>query len=123
MNLTEQPEWMWRALTRLTLICTLLLVALLFVLGAPAAGIGLMVGVLTLGAIVAFYAWLVCRFAQPGNRGFLRLLMLSGLAKYPLLMLVIYLVVQGGMQMVLGFVTGILLPLGVLTALALRAYR
>lgn len=123
MNLMHQPEQLWRSLTRLTALLTLLLSAILGLLGALQVSVGLMVGVLTLGGIVAFYAWLVRRFAQPGSRSFHRMLLLSGLVKYPVLMLVIYLVVQGGMPMTLGFVVGVLLPLGILTALAIRTNR
>jgi len=121
MNWIDQPTPSWRALTHWTTLCTLLLVMLLGLSGAVSVGIGLMVGVLTLGGILLFYAWLVRRFAQPGSRGFRRMLLLSGMVKYPLLMLVIYLVVQGRTQMALGFALGVLLPLGVLTVLALRA--
>ncbi|MEN3001395.1 MAG: hypothetical protein ABDI19_06090 [Armatimonadota bacterium] len=119
----DRPEQLWRALARLTTGLTLLLVVMLWLLGVPRMGIGLMLGVLTLGSIMAFHAWLVRQFARPGERGFQRVLFLSGMVKYPVLILVIYLVVQGGMQMVLGFVMGVLLLLGLLTALAFRASR
>ncbi|MCS7066647.1 MAG: hypothetical protein NZL85_10315 [Fimbriimonadales bacterium] len=123
MNLMDQPEQLWRSLARLTVGLTLLLVAVLWLLGASRMGIGLVVGVLTLGGIMAFYAWLVRRFAQPMAQGFRRMLFLSGMVKYPILILVIYLVVLGGVQMVLGFVIGVLLPLSLLTVLAIRANR
>ena len=123
MSLMDQPEQLWRSLMRLTVLLTLLLVACLVLIGAPQAGIGLTVGVLTLGGIIAFYAGLVHRFARPGSRGFRRVLLLSGLVKYPVLMVVIYLMVRGGVLMTLGFAAGVLLPLGVLTVLAIRTNR
>jgi hypothetical protein len=43
--------------------------------------------------------------------------------KYPFLMLAVYLVVRGGVQMAMGFAIGILLPLFGLTLLAIRANR
>ena len=120
MNRTDPSTQLWWMLTCWTMLCTLLLVVMLGLLGAAQMGIGLMIGVLTLGGILVFYAWLVRRFAQPGSHGFRRRLLLSGMVKYPILMLVIYLVVQGGTQMALGFAVGVLLPLAVLTILALR---
>ena len=50
----------------------------------------------------------------------MRLLMLSNPLKYPLLLVLAYLAVQGGALMALGFVLGIVLPLAVITALAVR---
>jgi hypothetical protein len=46
--------------------------------------------------------------------------MLSNPLKYPLLLLLAYLAVQGGALMALGFVLGIVLPLAVITGLAVR---
>jgi hypothetical protein len=46
--------------------------------------------------------------------------MLSNPLKYPLLLVLAYLAVQGGALMALGFVVGIVLPLAVITALAVR---
>ena len=46
--------------------------------------------------------------------------MLSNPLKYPLLLVLAYLAVQGGALMALGFVLGIVLPLAVITALAVR---
>ena len=40
--------------------------------------------------------------------------------KYPLLLVLAYLAVQGGALMALGFVMGIVLPLAVITGLAVR---
>jgi len=123
MNLMEQPRAMWRALALLTTLLGLALTGLATVVGLPQVGIGVMAGVLTLGGVIAFHGWLVRRFAQPGNPNFQRILMLSGVVKYPLLMLVVYLVVRGGGQMAIGFAIGILLPLLGLTLLAIRANR
>jgi hypothetical protein len=64
---------------------------------------------------------LATRFFQPQrNPLFPRLLMLSNPLKYPLLLLLAYLAVQGGALMALGFVLGIVLPLAVITGLAVR---
>jgi hypothetical protein len=46
--------------------------------------------------------------------------MLSNPLKYPLLLVLAYLAVQGGALMALGFVVGIVLPLAVITGLAVR---
>jgi hypothetical protein len=121
--MTEQPTAIWRGLVRFTLLLTLLLTGLMAMLGLPRVGMGLVAGVLTLGSIMAFHSWLVRHFARPGNRGFERILVLSGFVKYPLLLLVVYLVVRGGVQMAIGFAIGISLPLFGLTLLAIRTNR
>jgi hypothetical protein len=123
MNLMEQPSVLWRTLALLTTLLCLALAGLMALLGLHRMGIGVMAGVLTLGGVMAFYGWLVRRFARPGNPSFQRILMLSGVVKYPLLMLAVYLVVRGGVQMAMGFAIGILLPLFGLTLLAIRANR
>jgi hypothetical protein len=69
-------------------------------------GVGVLLGVLALGWAVGFFA-LATRFFQPQrNPLFPRLLMLSNPLKYPLLLLLAYLAVQGGALMALGFVAG-----------------
>jgi hypothetical protein len=123
MNLMEQPSALWRALALLTTLLCLALAGLMALLGLHRMGIGVMAGVLMLGSVMAFYGWLARRFARPGNPSFRRILMLSGVVRYPLLMLVVYLVVRGGVQMAMGFAIGILLPLFGLTLLAIRANR
>jgi hypothetical protein len=123
MNLMEQPSALWRALALLTTLLCLALAGLMALLGLHRMGIGVMAGVLMLGSVMAFYGWLARRFARPGNPSFQRILMLSGVVKYPLLMLAVYLVVRGGVQMAMGFAIGILLPLFGLTLLAIRANR
>jgi hypothetical protein len=120
MSVMDDPEQLWRAFTRLTLQIGVGVAALLWLLGEPLTALGLMVGMLTLGGIVAFYARLARRFAQPGRSGFRRMLFLSGVIKYPILFLVIYLIVRGGLAMALGFALGVMVPLVVLTILALR---
>lgn len=120
MSVMDDPEQLWRAFTRLTLQIGVGVAALLWLLGEPLTALGLMVGMLTLGGIVAFYARLARRFAQPGRHGFRRVLFLSGAIKYPILFLVIYLIVRGGLAMALGFALGVMVPLVVLTILALR---
>jgi hypothetical protein len=59
-------------------------------------------------------------FQPQRNPLFPRLLMLSNPLKYPLLLVLAYLAVQGGALMALGFVVGIVLPLAVITGLAVR---
>jgi hypothetical protein len=75
---------------------------------------------LALGWAVGFYALATRLFKPQRNPLFPRLLMLSNPLKYPLLLVLAYLAVQGGALMALGFVVGIVLPLAVITALAVR---
>ncbi|MDW8107742.1 MAG: hypothetical protein RMK45_09730, partial [Armatimonadota bacterium] len=64
---------------------------------------------------------LITRLLRPQqNRLFPRMLMLSNPLKYPLLLLIVYLAVRGGILMTLGFVVGVVLPLAVITGIAIR---
>ncbi len=121
MRETPSPEAMVRSAVRLTALLAALGFIATLMLGVPRVGAGLLTGTLTMGAITLFHSALARRFAQPGSRAFPRMLMLSGVVKYPILILIVYLMVKGGMAMVAGFILGVLLPLGVLTVLAVRA--
>lgn len=88
--------------------------------GAWQLGVGIALGIVAIGWTVGFFALAVRFFKPQSNPLFPRLLMLSSPLKYPLLLLLAYLAVQGGALMALGFVVGIVLPLGVLTAAAIR---
>jgi hypothetical protein len=116
----DDPVRLARAVVKWTAVLGALAVSVSVLGGAWQVGVGVLLGVLALGWAVGFFA-LATRFFQPQrNPLFPRLLMLSNPLKYPLLLLLAYLAVQGGALMALGFVVGIVLPLAVITALAVR---
>ncbi|MCS7301086.1 MAG: hypothetical protein NZ556_05980 [Fimbriimonadales bacterium] len=124
MSAMENPALLVRVVSRWTAILTLTGVGASVLLGAWQFGAGMALGVLALGWTVGFFV-LATRFFKPErNPLFPRLLMLSSPLKYPLMLLLAYLAVRGGEWMTLGFVLGIVLPLGVVTGVALReAFR
>lgn len=100
-----------------------LIALLLFLVHSAGAAIGFLGGVgLSLG-ITFFYRGLVARFAYPGVRKVVlpRVLALVALGKYPLLLLVTYGVVRGGLPVTIGFLGGVSLFLGVLVSMVVGA--
>ncbi len=114
MKLMENPLLLWRVVGLWTAGITLLGFVLCWLLQHKSVAWGLLVGVCTLSGIAGYYALLATLL----RRMWKQLFPLVFLAKYPLIMLVAYGVVQGGSLMVLGFVAGVVLPLAVLTAIA-----
>ncbi len=114
VRLMEHPPLLWRAVGLWTGSVTLLGFVLCWLFQQGSVAWGLLIGVCTLSAIAGYYALLAILL----RRMWKQLFPLVFLAKYPLIMLVAYGVVQGGSLMVLGFVAGVVLPLAVLTAIA-----
>ncbi len=117
MELMENPRLLWRAVGLWTGGLAGLGFTLCWSLQLESVAWGLLIGVATLTGIVGYYALLVTLLLRMWKRLFPFFL----LAKYPLTMLVAYSVVQGGTLMMLGFIFGVILPLGVLTGLAISA--
>ncbi len=117
MELMENPRLLWRAVGIWTGGLTLLGFGLCWSLRLEGTAWGLLIGVATLSGVVGYYALLVTLL----RRVWRQLFPLFLLAKYPLMMLVVYSVVQGGISMVAGFAVGVILPLAVLTGLAIGA--
>ncbi|MCS6923597.1 MAG: hypothetical protein NZM10_04375 [Fimbriimonadales bacterium] len=88
--------------------------------GVWQVGVGLLLGVLAIGWATGFFILAVRFFKPQSNPLFPRLLMLSSPLKYPLMLGLAYLAVRGGVAMTLGFVLGVLLPLAVITGIAVR---
>ncbi len=114
MKLMENPSLLWRAVGLWTGGLTLFGFLLGWFFQQESVAWGLLIGVCTLGGIAGYYALLATLL----RRMWKQLFPLVFLAKYPLIMLVAYGVVQGGSSMVLGFVAGVVLPLAVLTGIA-----
>ncbi len=123
MSVMDEPAVLAKTVARWTTIVTVLSVVLLVGYGSPSAAIGLVVGVLTVAWVVGFYALIARFFARSANPLFPRMLVGLNLLKYPIFLLITYAVVQGGTLMVSGFVMGVVLPLGVLTGIAVRCLR
>jgi hypothetical protein len=120
VSVMDDPARLARAVGKWTAVVGALAVGVSVLGGVWQLGVGILLGVLALGWAVGFFA-LATRFFQPQrNPLFPRLLMLSNPLKYPLLLVLAYLAVQGGALMALGFVVGIVLPLAVITGLAVR---
>ncbi len=123
MSLMDNPALLAKTVARWTLALTLLSGMALVLLGQGAVAIGLVVGVLSLAWVVGFYAIIARFFARTANPLFPRMLIGLNLLKYPVFLLITYAVVQGGELMVLGFVAGVVLPLAVLTGIAIGSLR
>lgn len=120
MSLMDDPRLLVQTVVRWTLTLTAVSVGASVALGVWQMGVGLVLGVLALGVAVGFFV-LITRLLRPQqNRLFPRMLMLSNPLKYPLLLLIVYLAVRGGILMTLGFVVGVVLPLAVITGIAIR---
>lgn len=117
MELMENPRLLWRAVGVWTGGLAGLGFALCWSLRLEGTAWGLLIGVATLAGVVGYYALLATLL----RRVWKQLFPLFLLAKYPLMMLVVYSVVQGGIPMVAGFAVGVILPLAVLTGLAIGA--
>jgi hypothetical protein len=120
VSLMDDPAQLARAVVKWTAVLGALAVSVSVLGGVWQLGVGILLGVLALGWAVGFFALATRLFKPQCNPLFPRLLMLSNLLKYPLLLLLAYLAVQGGALMALGFVLGIVLPLAVITGLAVR---
>ncbi len=120
MSVMDDPRLLLRCTSRWTLGLTVTGVVASLLVGAWQLGVGLVLGVLALAHAVGFFVLFTRLFKPETHPMFPRLLVLSNPLKYPLLMLFAYLAVRGGELMVLGFVGGVVLPLGVLTAIAFR---
>lgn len=114
-TIMNEPSRLWRAVIVGTLALTVLGVTVATRLGYIAGAIGLVVGVGMLSWIMGYYGLLLWLLRGRNAQRFLPLL---NFAKYPVMLLVVYAVVQGGIPMVIGFVIGVVVPLAVLTALA-----
>lgn len=114
-TIMDESSRLWRAVIVGTLALTVLGVTVATRLGYIEGAIGLIVGVGMLGWITGYYGLLLWLLRGRNARRFLPLL---NLAKYPVMLLVVYAVVQGGIPMVIGFVIGVVVPLAVLTVLA-----
>lgn len=115
-SLMDEPSRLWRAVAVGTLILTLGAAGILWGMGFPQGAVGVVLGAAMLGWIMGYYGLLMWLLR---GKSMQRLLPLFNLAKYPLMMVVVYGVVQGGIPMVIGFVIGVVIPLGVMTALAI----
>lgn len=120
MSVMENPALLGRAVGKWTAILTAVCVGVSVLLGAWRLGMGVLLGVGALGWAVGFFVLITRFFAPQRNPLFPRLLMLSNPLKYPMLLVFAYLAVRGGELMTLGFVIGIVLPLAVITAIAVR---
>ncbi|MCL6533875.1 MAG: hypothetical protein N2045_12760 [Fimbriimonadales bacterium] len=112
----DEPSRLWRAVALGSLILSLGVAGIAWGLGFPHGALGVLIGAAMLGWIMGYYGFLVWLLR---GKGVQRLLPLFNLAKYPLMMAVVYGVVQGGTPMVIGFVVGVVIPLAVMTALAI----
>lgn len=117
MELMENPRLLWRTVGIWTGVLTLLSFALCWSFQLEGTAWGLLIGVATLLGVVGYYALLATLL----RRVWKQLFPLFLLAKYPMIMMVTYGVVQGGVSMVAGFAIGVILPLAVLTGLAIGA--
>lgn len=120
MSVMDDPRLLLRCTSRWTLGLTAIGVVASVLAGAWQLGVGLVLGVSALAQAVGFFVLLTRLFKPETHPMFPRLLILGNPLKYPLLMLFAYLAVRGGELMILGFVGGVVLPLGVLTAIAVR---
>lgn len=123
MSLMDSPALLAKTVARWTLVLTVLMGGALLVYGQASVAVGLVVGVLSLAWVVGFYVLMARFFARSANPLFPRMLVGLNLLKYPIFLLITYAVVQGGTPMVLGFVVGVVLPLGVLTGIAIGSLR
>ena len=120
MSVMDDPVRLARAVGKWTAVLSALAVGASILGGAWQVGVGILLGIVALGWAVGFFALATRLFKPQCNPLFPRLLMLSNPLKYPLLLVLAYLAVQGGALMALGFVVGIVLPLAVITGLAVR---
>jgi hypothetical protein len=120
VSLMDDPAQLARAVVKWTAVLGALAVSVSVLGGVWQLGVGILLGIVALGWAVGFFALATRLFKPQCNPLFPRLLMLSNLLKYPLLLVLAYLAVQGGALMALGFVLGIVLPLAVITGLAVR---
>jgi hypothetical protein len=120
VSVMDDPVRLARAVGKWTAVLGALAVGASVLGGVWQAGVGILLGIVALGWAVGFFALATRLFKPQCNPLFPRLLMLSNPLKYPLLLLLAYLAVQGGALMALGFVLGIVLPLAVITGLAVR---
>jgi len=120
VSLMDDPAQLARAVGKWTAVLGALAVGVSVLGGVWQLGVGILLGIVALGWAVGFFALATRLFKPQCNPLFPRLLMLSNLLKYPLLLVLAYLAVRGGALMALGFVLGIVLPLAVITGLAVR---
>jgi hypothetical protein len=120
VSLMDDPAQLARAVVKWTAVLGALAVSVSVLGGVWQLGVGILLGIVALGWAVGFFALATRLFKPQCNPLFPRLLMLSNPLKYPLLLVLAYLAVQGGALMALGFVLGIVLPLAVITGLAVR---
>jgi hypothetical protein len=120
VSMMDDPAQLARAVGKWTAVVGALAVGASVLGGVWQAGVGILLGIVALGWAVGFFALATRLFKPQCNPLFPRLLMLSNPLKYPLLLVLAYLAVQGGALMALGFVLGIVLPLAVITGLAVR---
>jgi hypothetical protein len=120
VSVMDDPVRLARAVGKWTAVLGALAVGASVLGGVWQAGVGILLGIVALGWAVGFFALATRLFKPQCNPLFPRLLMLSNPLKYPLLLVLAYLAVRGGALMALGFVVGIVLPLAVITALAVR---
>ncbi|BCW96656.1 MAG: hypothetical protein WHS44_12235 [Fimbriimonadales bacterium] len=120
MSVMDDPARLARQVARWTAILGGLAIVASVAGGVWQVGVGMALGLLALGWAVGHFVLIVRFFKPHQNALFPRLFMLSNPLKYPLLLILAYLAVQGGATMALGFVLGVALPLAVLTGLAVR---
>ncbi|MGQ9901565.1 MAG: hypothetical protein ACUVR1_05045 [Fimbriimonadales bacterium] len=120
MSVMDDPMLLGRTVGKWTVLLGGLAVGASVLGGVWQVGVGIALGVLALGWAVGFFALAVRFFKPQSNPLFPRLLLLSNPLKYPMLLILAYLAVQGGALMALGFVLGVVLPLAVITGLAVR---
>lgn len=124
MSVMENPARLGRVVGKWTAILAAVGCGVSVGLGGWRFGVGVLLGVSAIGWAVGFFVLLTRFFAPQQNPIFPRLLMLSNPLKYPLLLAFAYLAVRGGEPMTLGFVVGVVLPLAVVTGVAVReAFR
>lgn len=120
MSVMENPALLAKVVGKWTAILGGVGIAASIAAGVWQLGVGLLLGLLAIGWATGFFVLMVRFFKPQHNPLFPRLLMLSSPIKYPLMLVLAYLAVQGGTLMALGFVVGVVLPLGVITGTAIR---
>lgn len=120
MSVMDDPVLLGRTVGKWTVWLSGLAIGASVLGGVWQVGVGIALGVLALSWAVGFFVLAVRFFKPQTNPLFPRLLLLSNPLKYPMLLILAYLAVQGGALMALGFVLGIVVPLAVITGLAVQ---
>lgn len=120
MSVMENPSLLAKVVGKWTAVLASLGIGASVAGGLWRLGVGMLLGLVAIGWVVGFFVLAVRWFKPHANPLFPRMLMLSSPLKYPVLLALAYMAVQGGMMMALGFVIGVILPLLVITGAAVR---